>query len=91
VGVISHRSLLRLVAQGSGSENPRRLTVDVIMKKDPLTVNPETPTLEAIHLMRAHKVGCLPVVRNEKLVGIITEHDFIRVAGALLEERLQES
>ena len=39
VGVISHRSLLRLVAQGSGTENPRHLTVDVIMKKNPKNVD----------------------------------------------------
>ena len=39
--------------------------------------------------MRLHKVGCLPVVENDKLVGIVTERDFMNVAGQLLEAVLQ--
>ena len=48
-------------------------------------------TLEAMELMRRHKVGCLPVVQDERLVGILTEHDFIEVASKLLEDKLRES
>jgi CBS domain-containing protein len=41
--------------------------------------------------MREHRVSCLPVVKSGKLVGIVTEHDFIRVAAGLLEEKLREA
>ncbi|PIE99754.1 MAG: CBS domain-containing protein [Maribacter sp.] len=47
-----------------------------IMKRDLITVNPDTPLQEAKTLMQTHKVNCLPVVRDEKLVGIITSNDF---------------
>jgi CBS domain-containing protein len=39
--------------------------------------------------MRRHKVGCLPVVEDDRLVGIVTEHDFIEIATRLLEEELR--
>jgi len=40
--------------------------------------------------MRDNKLGCLPVVDKGKLVGIITDHDLITVAGKLLEDYLED-
>lgn len=93
VGLVSHRALLRLVGRGvsSGGDEARNVSVADIMKRDPVTVSPETPTLAAIETMREHKVGCLPVVENKKLVGIITERDLVHVAANLLEQHLRES
>jgi CBS domain-containing protein len=54
-----------------------------------LTVTPETPTLDAIRLMRDHKIGCLPVVKDGKLVGVLTEGEFLDIAAELLEQNLQ--
>jgi len=45
--------------------------------------------LEALGLMRHHKVSCLPVVSEKKLVGIVSERDFLAVAYELLEEQLR--
>ena len=59
------------------------------MKTDITTVTPETPTLAAIRLMRRLRVGALPVVDNGKLVGIVTEEDFMDIASRLLEEQLE--
>ena len=51
-----------------------------------------TPTLQAIELMRRHRVGSLPVVEEgNRLVGIITERDLIRVAAMLFEKHLREA
>jgi CBS domain-containing protein len=58
------------------------------MKVDPVTVSPSTPTLEAIEIMRAHKLGCLPVVEEGTLVGILTAHDFLEVSRKLFEDRM---
>ena len=87
VGLVSHRALLRLVANGLVGKG-RRVTVDEIMNRNPETVSPETSTVDAIRLMRQKKISCLPVVRKDKLVGIVTEHDLIRVASNLLETHL---
>lgn len=89
VGLISHRAILREVARGrSDSSNPA--AVKDVMRINPITAAPETLTVEAIRLMRKHKLGCLPVVAKGKLVGIVTDHDLINVAGKLLEDYLDD-
>ncbi len=91
VGLVSHRSLLRLLGQGLKTEDASGVAVREIMKPNPITVTPETPTLQAIELMRKHKLGCLPVVEGDRLVGIITERDLIRIAAMLFEKHLRDS
>ena len=87
IGIVSHRDLIELLVQGkSGSSSS--LVVRDIMKTDLLTVSPETPTLDALELMREHNIGCLPVIKDKRLVGLITAHDFLTVSSKLLEERL---
>ena len=88
VGVVSYRSVLKCFSrQGVKSKQER---VRAIMKSDPVTVPPETSSLEAVHLMRRHRIGCLPVVQKGRLVGIVTESDFLGVASSLLEQQLKE-
>lgn len=90
VGLISYRAVLRLLARGH-LQKPTALTAaSEIMKRDLITVGPDTPTLEAIALMRKHQIGCLPVVSDHRLVGIVTEHDFMDIAAELLEQKLNE-
>jgi CBS domain-containing protein len=90
VGLVSHRDLLKLIAQGRVNKQ-QKLTVGEIMNKEPITVTPATNTVEAIRLMREHQIACLPVVQDDKLMGILTEHDLIEVASRLLETYLTPS
>lgn len=90
VGIVSTRSLLRILAKGkpkSGEPTP----VGAIMRRDPVSVSPGTSTLEAIRIMRAEEVSCLPVVTDGKLVGLVTETDFLKMASRLIEEKLEDS
>jgi len=90
VGVLTHRSLLRLIAEHGMGADP--VPVSKIMRRDPMTATPETPTLEAMRTMRSHGLGCLPVVEDDgRLVGILTERDLIEVAAPLLERFLSET
>ena len=89
VGLVSHRALLRLVATGRMGRD-KRVTVAEIMKSDPVTVSPDTSTVEAIRLMRKKKLACLPVTKKGKLVGLVTEHDLVVVSSYLLEEYLDD-
>ena len=91
VGLITHRALLRLLNRGSQTQNTNPLTVREIMKTDPVTVSSTTPTLEALELMRYHRVGCLPVVDENRLVGILTSYDFLDASARLFKERLTAS
>ncbi|MSR62425.1 MAG: CBS domain-containing protein [Planctomycetes bacterium] len=87
VGLVTHRQLLRQISQGK-SGHP--VAVREIMKADPVVISPETTTLDALDLMRASKLGCLPVVQDGKLVGLVTESDFIDVSARLLDEWLRQ-
>jgi CBS domain-containing protein len=88
VGMVSYRSVLRVMAEGFDPETGELPAVSEIMERDPVSVTPETPTLEAIDVMRHHEVSCLPVVSEGKLVGIVSESDFMPLAYDLLEDHL---
>ncbi|UCF68360.1 MAG: CBS domain-containing protein [Acidobacteriota bacterium] len=90
VGLVSYRALLRLLARGHEFEDKRTIPVAEVMRKELITISPETTSLEAMELMEKHQIGCVPVVKDERLVGIVTERDFMDIAGELLEEKLKE-
>ena len=66
-----------------------QVSIGDIMINDPLTISPEANLEEAAELLYRHGIGGLPVVDNDKLVGIITVADimaaFIEVMGILQE------
>jgi len=89
VGLVTHRSLLRLLAENTSSDSQGPAPVSQIMYKEVITVHPETPTLEAIRTMKKHQISCLPVVdQSGRLVGIVTERDFMAIANHLVEAYL---
>jgi CBS domain-containing protein len=88
VGLITHRNLLHLVSTGGREQNMTLVTVREIMIANPLTVSPATPTWEAITIMREQRIGCLPVVEGNQLVGIITSYDFLDASARLFQQQL---
>jgi len=58
-----------------------RLTVGDIMTRSILVVGPDRPAAEAARIMLDHKIGALPVTEAKRLVGIVTESDFVRVVA----------
>jgi CBS domain-containing protein len=88
VGLITLRIVLRHLlkrrSQDPGTE-PDITTAKDIMNKDPLTIDPNATIHEAMSIMRKNMIGCLPVVQNGELIGIITETDFLKIAGRLIE------
>ena len=89
VGLVSYRGVLRYLTgltryppqPGSASN-----AVSEIMKSELITVTPETPMLEAIELMKKYRIGCLPVVQDGHIVAMVTEEDFVDIAGKVLQE-----
>jgi CBS domain-containing protein/gamma-glutamyl:cysteine ligase YbdK (ATP-grasp superfamily) len=90
VGLVSYRSLIHLLAQGELWKRGAPVPVSDVMKKDLITVAPETTTQEAILLMKERRIGSLPVVKDGRLIGIVTERDFMDIAFELLEEKLND-
>ena len=87
VGLVTHRGLLRMMISRASSDT-KPITVREIMVKDPVTVSPSTTSLEAMELMRTHRVGCLPVVDGDQLVGIVTSYDFLEATAKLFQQHL---
>ena len=90
VGLVTYRSILRYLTNHAGEKSPS-VPVSQIMQRDVVTVTPETTTLEAIQLMRDKHLSCVPVLKDGKLVGMVTEEDFLEIARELLEEGLRDA
>ena len=87
LGLLSHRDVLRS-QEGSLSgalsteqtHMNRWIEARWVMTKEVRTVYPDTPALEAALTLRSHGYGCLPVVEQGKLVGMLTDSDFLEYA-----------
>lgn len=83
VGLVTHRDLLRSAA----SQDRRTTRAGDIMTRDIESVRPGTSLVRAARLMLEKKFGCLPVVEDDgRLVGIITEADFVRFAADVVQD-----
>jgi len=56
------------------------------MTPDPLTVDADGDLLTAVRLMRQHKFGGVPVLQDDKLVGILTETDLLDLLEQILAQ-----
>lgn len=64
-----------------------KLTVDQVMARNPITVTEDTPIEDAAKLMVDKRVGALPVMRGQQLVGIVTETDLFKTFIELFSAR----
>jgi len=64
-----------------------KITVKDVMTKQVLTVNEDTPVEEGARMMADNKIGGLPVVRGQEVVGIITETDLFKIFLELMGAR----
>ena len=84
VGVVSHRDLLRasLSALSQHRDAERRAFLAVVeiarvMSTPPIVIGPTATIEEAAAVMAARRIGCLPVLEDDELVGMITETDIL--------------
>jgi CBS domain-containing membrane protein len=86
-GIVSQRDLFHsglLRALGYGSHAKERamelLVLKEAMKTEVVTIGPDAPLIEAAKAMLEQKVGCVVVVEGKRIVGILTESDFVKLA-----------
>jgi acetoin utilization protein AcuB len=94
IGIVSDRDLLHAEPSDVTSLSVwelnyllARITVDEVMTSEVITVDEDTPIEDAARIMADHKIGGLPVMRGEELVGIITETDLFKIFLELLGAR----
>jgi CBS domain-containing protein len=85
VGVVSERDLLRASLSSLsdfGSDERRAflhvVEIERVMSKPPIVIGPDATVEEAARTMAERKIGCLPVIDGDELVGLITETDVLR-------------
>ncbi|EGR4483915.1 CBS domain-containing protein [Vibrio cholerae] len=93
LGIVSQRDLLAaqessLQRSAQGDSLAFETPLFEVMHTDVTSVAPQAGLKESAIYMQKHKIGCLPVVAKDVLVGIITDSDFVTIAINLLE--LQE-
>ena len=93
LGLITNRDLLSCTISRLAEIDPavqdeidEAILVSEVMQRDVVCVSPGTSLREAGSLMYDRKLGCLPVLEGRKLVGILTEADFIRLAISFLPD-----
>jgi CBS domain-containing protein len=93
-GVISQRDIFYGAlawSVGLGSDAYEKTldsqSVKAVMQTDVTTIDPGAPMVEAAQILLEKRIGCLPVVENGLLVGILTEGDFLSLLTDTAVER----
>lgn len=84
VGLITMRMIFREFNNTLHNKGTESNAIEDIMIRNPITIHPEASILAAIDIMDSQKIGCLPVVKNNRLVGIITEQNYMTITSRLL-------
>jgi CBS domain-containing protein len=92
VGMVTHRDLLgaavsSLLELGRSAEREwlRKIAVATVMTPRVFTIPPSAPLQTAVEIMLDKKIGCLPVVDDGRLIGLLTETDCLSRLRTLLE------
>jgi acetoin utilization protein AcuB len=96
VGIVSQRDLFRAAVSSVLNFRPAaerewlaKIRVEEVMTRAVTTAAPEWPIRRAVDLMLEKKIGCLPVVENDHLLGLLSESDCLRWLAQLLKQSVQ--
>lgn len=92
IGLLTHRDILQAsisrfaeVDRTVQDEIDAGIPISAIMRTDVTAITPDMDVRDAAEILLNHKYGCLPVVEDSKLVGIITEADFLKLTISLMD------
>ncbi|MGE0684449.1 MAG: CBS domain-containing protein [Candidatus Binatia bacterium] len=98
LGVITQRDVLKASMSSMAGADPvahqrwlEQVRVRDVMTKKPITIGPEADLSEVVDKLLLGKFGCLPVVEQGELVGLITETDLLRYLQTLLKVKRSSS
>ncbi|MBY0279478.1 CBS domain-containing protein [Candidatus Binatia bacterium] len=93
VGLVSQRDLFRAALSSALARSPEdeqrwlaRIPVRQAMTREVLSAHPDADVGHAVEMMLRERVGCLPVVEDGRLVGLLSETDCLRHLAGLLAE-----
>jgi len=83
IGIVTERDILgKVVARG---DDPRIIKIEDIMTTDVISIQDDDTVEKAVELMTEHKIKKLPVLHEERLVGIITASDIIVIQPKMID------
>jgi CBS domain-containing protein len=83
IGIVTERDFLyKVVAQ---NKQPSRMRVDEVMSAPVVTTTPDAKLQDAAKAMAELRLRRLPVIEGERLVGMLTENDILRLSPSLIE------
>lgn len=82
VGLVTTRMVLHHYLKNKNQK--KQILVKDLMITEPITIEPTANIIDALNKMQEHSIGCLPVVQNNELIGVVTEADFLRITSRLL-------
>lgn len=92
IGLISQRDVLaaeessvKAIEQEQRLAREKAILIKDFYKTELATISPHVALHQAALFMQKHKIGCLPVTEGNKLLGVITESDFVNIAINLME------
>ncbi len=96
VGIVSHRDLMGAaistlqvrISEVERNQHTAAIEVRHMMHHPTATIGPDERVQRAAHLMRSLKIGCLPVLEDQHLVGIVTEADLLHIVEELPDAAL---
>ena len=93
IGLVTQRDVLAATrpemmqqADAASSDDGSDISLSDIMVRDVSVIHQSDSLRRAALFIQSHKYGCLPVISDDRLVGIITDSDFIDIAINLLEQ-----
>lgn len=91
VGILTQRDLFRAAISSVLDLRPAaerewlsKIHVEEVMTQPVVTTQPDLPMLDAVQVMLERRIGCLPVVRGGRLVGLLSETDCLTLLARLL-------
>ena len=93
LGLLTHRDILSFtiskladIDDAAQAEIDAGIVVSEVMRRDVAVASPGVGVRQAAQIMLDNKFGCLPVLDDDKVVGILTEADFLKLAIGLMDE-----
>ena len=92
VGIITERdvkqfspSILSGISPDEYNQLMETTPISRVMSREPATVNPGQSMYEAVKILTSRRIGCLPVVENGELKGILTTTDMLKLLARMLD------
>ncbi len=90
IGLVSSRTLIEYFTRRESHTIDKTITVKDVMISNVITAHENLNIIDAMDLMKKNKIGCLPIIKNKKLSGIITAMDLLEISGKCMRRMHKE-